>query len=165
MRVIAFSDSHGRQGAVARLLSMTCKTTQLYLFAGDGLGDVEAVLKDYPDIRLLSVKGNCDLGSRAAEVAGCKVENTSIIVTHGHNRGVKYGTDGLERLAYENKAQLVVYGHTHCRACEYKNGVYYVNPGSLSLPRDGLGASYAAIDIIPAGVLVTLADFDNHYSI
>ena len=160
MRVIAFSDSHGRAAAVARLFSETAATTQLYLFAGDGQSDVNFALESYQGLDVRRVRGNCDYCSKEPDVLLVEAGNCRILLTHGHNHVVKYGTDELERMAYENKAQLVVYGHTHCRDCRYSNGVYYVNPGSIALPRDGLAPSYAAIDIIPAGILVTLADLD-----
>lgn len=158
MRLIAFSDTHGRSSAVRKLFLQTVKTTELYLFAGDGRSDVESVMKDFPEAKVIFAKGNCDYGSASPEIASCDALGYKVLLTHGHLQCVGYGISELERLAYFNKASLVVYGHTHCRSCEYKNGVYYVNPGSFALPRDGMPPSYAAIDVIPAGILVTIAE-------
>ena len=160
MRIIAFSDTHGMRGAVSKLFSETYDKTDLYIFCGDCLRDVDAAKEEYPDINIVSVRGNCDY-TAGKDIEFCEAEGYKIGVTHGHLQGVNYDTYFLEKLASENKLSLVVYGHTHCRACEYKDGVYYVNPGSLALPRDGMGPSYAAIDIIPAGVMVTHADFER----
>lgn len=161
MRIIAFSDSHGLSSAVRKLFLRTARSTDFYIFCGDGIRDVEAIGQEFPDIRIISARGNCDYSSGAPDVALCQAGEIRIGVTHGHNHGVSRDASGLERLAAENKLGLVLFGHTHRRECIYKDGVYYVNPGSLALPRDGMSPSYAAIDIIPAGILVTHADFER----
>lgn len=158
MRIIAFSDSHGKHSAVTKLISQTQDSTDMYLFCGDGIKDVEYAVKQFPDIKLVKVRGNCDFCSCEQDIAAVDAGNSRIVIVHGHLQGVGYDTLELERLAYQNNAQLVVYGHTHQRDLRYKNGIYYLNPGSLALPRDGMPASYAAIDIIPAGILITHAD-------
>ncbi len=160
MRIIAFSDTHGMRGAVQKLFGETCGNTDLYIFCGDCLSDVEYAKTDYPNIKIVMARGNCDYCA-GEDFALCEALGYKIGVTHGHLQGVNWGTYGLEKLAFENKLALVVYGHTHCRECLYKDGVYYVNPGSLALPRDGMGPSYAAIDIIPAGIMVSHADFER----
>ena len=161
MRIIAFSDTHGMRGAVLKLFSETYDKTDFYIFCGDGIRDVEYAKKEYPDIKVVMARGNCDYTSVGADVELCEAEGFKIGVTHGHIHGVNWDTLGLEKLAFDNKLSLVVYGHTHCRECLYKDGVYYVNPGSLAFPRDGMGPSYAAIDIIPSGIMVSHADFER----
>ena len=37
-------------------------------------------------------------------------------------------------------------GHTHVRAMEKMNGFMYINPGSVSIPKDGKGNSYMIYD-------------------
>jgi predicted phosphodiesterase len=41
MRIIAFSDTHGMSGAVLKLFSETYDKTDLYIFCGDGIRDIE----------------------------------------------------------------------------------------------------------------------------
>lgn len=161
MRIIAFSDIHGLASSAAKLFAQTCKTTDLYIFCGDGVRDVEQLAAEHPDKRFVMVRGNCDYNSALSDVQICEAGGVKIGAVHGHLHGVGWDLSGLQQLAYENKLGLVLYGHTHRRECLYKDGVYYVNPGSLVIPRDGLGPSYAAIDIIPAGILVSHADFER----
>lgn len=160
MRIIAFSDTHGLRGSVTRLFKETSSNTDFYIFCGDGISDVEYALMEYPNVKVVMATGNCDHSSIYPDTAVCEAMGFKILVTHGHNHGISYDTLGLERLAYQNKASLVVFGHTHCRECIYKDGVYYVNPGSMALPRDGFPRSYAVIDVIPAGIMVSHADFN-----
>ena len=158
MRVIAFSDSHRHYQNVHKLFEATHLTTDLYIFLGDGENDLDNLIYLYPDKKILTVAGNCDSGSLAPGVGTADVCGKKIIFTHGHNHGVNYGMSELKRLAVQNGADVVLYGHTHERRCDYEDGVYYINPGSIGSPRDGLPPSYAAIDIIPAGVLCTHVD-------
>lgn len=159
MRIIAYSDTHGRYDRVETLIERTKSNCDLYLFAGDNLRDINNIEILYPGIRLISVPGNCDYNSYAKPIQFAEEAGKKIILTHGHYQDVKYGMDSLERLAKDNGADIVVYGHTHRRAEEYRDGVYYVNPGSLSLPKDGLPPSYAIIDILSNGVLISTVDF------
>ena len=57
MRIIAFSDTHGMSGAVLKLFSETYDKTDLYIFCGDGIRDIEYAKKDYPDIKIVMARG------------------------------------------------------------------------------------------------------------
>ena len=72
--------------------------------------------------------------------------------THGDLYGVKYHTEGLRRLARETGADIVLYGHTHISNIEYADGLYIVNPGTVSGARSGC-CSYAVIDIEQGGIM------------
>ncbi|MCC8196328.1 MAG: YfcE family phosphodiesterase [Ruminococcus sp.] len=161
MRIIAFSDSHGLHARVEDLINRTKDTTDIYLFAGDVLKDVRNIPEMFPDIKLVTVPGNCDYTCYDVPIQVIEAAGKKIILTHGHLHHVKYGLESLQELAYQNRADVVVYGHTHCRACDYINGIYYVNPGSLALPKDGFPPSYATIDIFPneKGILVATVDY------
>ena len=65
-----------------------------------------------------------------------------VMLTHGHYYNVNYGTQMLVEAAKEKGADVVFYGHTHVPAFEQKNGNYYVNPGSVSIPKEGSRHSY-----------------------
>lgn len=158
MRIIAFSDSHRNAQNVHKLFEETHLTTDLYIFLGDGENDLENIVYLYPDKKILSVAGNCDAASLKPQMSTVDVLGKKILFTHGHVQSVDYGLSRLKSVAKQNGADVVLFGHTHERRCEYEDGIYYINPGSIGNPRDGLAPSYAAIDIIPAGVMCTHAD-------
>lgn len=160
MRIIVFSDSHRNHRNVRKLFEQTYLTTDLYICLGDTEGDLDDIPALYPDKQILQVAGNCDYGSNLPVMDTVTAEGKKIIFTHGHQHMVNFGLFKLKSLAEDNSADVVLFGHTHARRCEYKDGVYYINPGSLGKPRDGLAPSYAALDIIPAGVLCTHAELD-----
>lgn len=158
LRIIAFSDTHGRYDRVQSLIEATNENCGLYVFLGDNIRDADGIENMFPGIRILKVPGNCDYLSGYPQVAETVVEGKKIVATHGHLHGVKYGMDGIKSLAAQNGADIVFYGHTHCRSEVYSDGVYYVNPGSLSLPKDGKPPSYAIVDILDAGILTAVVD-------
>lgn len=160
MRVVAFSDSHRNHRNVSRLFEQTCLTTDVYIFLGDGEDDLDGIRALYPEKTILQVAGNCDIGSKEARLSMTELAGKKIVFCHGHMQGVRYGISGLCDLARQTDADVVLYGHTHERRCDYIDGVYYINPGSIGLPRDGLAPSYAAIDILPSGILCTHAELE-----
>ena len=52
----------------------------------------------------------------------------------------------LRYKALEIGADIVLYGHTHIGKIDFEEGIWYINPGSASVPRDG-GRSFAIINI------------------
>ena len=102
--------------------------------------------------KIVCVRGNCDFTSTIGSCEVPKVDSITlmgkkIVYTHGDLYGVKYGFSGLERLAENTGADLVLFGHTHTPISIYKDGIYYFNPGSL---RDGC---YGVVDITPNGII------------
>lgn len=92
---------------------------------------------------LLCVRGNCD-----AEVDQMVLEfpimadymilylgGHMIFATHGH-------IHNQEHMPMLKKGDVLLHGHTHVQAMEDLNGVLYLNPGSVSLPKEGNRNSY-----------------------
>ena len=103
---------------------------------------VAALLNAYRK-EILCVRGNCE-----AEVdqlmlsfpitSGFGVLDTGdrvIFLTHGHH----FNIDCLPPL---KEGDVLLYGHTHIPLCEKRDGVLCLNPGSISLPKNGSPHSY-----------------------
>lgn len=146
MRIIAFSDTHGLKSAAAKVFDRNTDA-DLFVFLGDGERELDYVKSLYPDKKVLSVCGNCDFNSFAPAVDIFQADEVKLIFTHGHNHAVKYSTDVMYKLAQDNCAQIALFGHTHCRYLEYRDGIYLINPGSAGCARDGKPACYATIEI------------------
>lgn len=90
----------------------------------------------------LCVRGNCDgeVDQRMldfpilTEQAVIFTEGRKFFLTHGHH------LDELKPLLQEGN--VVLSGHTHIPCFKKENGIYYVNPGSVSIPKGGSEASY-----------------------
>ena len=154
MRILVVSDTHRNFRALCTAIEQQPKA-EMVLFLGDKLDEFEDAELLYPHKKFLAVCGNNDFYSTVPAVRFLNPGGVPMVMTHGHLQGVHGKTGGieqLEKLATEFGAKVVLYGHTHCSNITYHNGVYYVNPGSPSCPRDGC-ASFAYIDISPAGIM------------
>ena len=58
----------------------------------------------------------------------------TLYLTHGHHRD-----EAAKTLV---PGSILLYGHTHVPDFTEKDGVYYVNPGSVSIPKEGSRHSY-----------------------
>ncbi len=158
MRIIVFSDTHGNFSAMHKIFKRN-NSADCFVFLGDGLDELEDIKAIYPEKKILSVSGNCDFGALRPSADVALIGGMRVFYTHGHRYDVRYSTAKLKAKAKELGAKIVLFGHTHCRHYEYTGqGVYLLNPGSAALPRDGLAASYAFIDITPNGIMCAHVD-------
>jgi len=139
MRIVVVSDTHRNTALLHRCVRQAIADgpIDVFLHCGDGVRDLESVendlLKANPRIRIVAVRGNCDLGafswpdSEIIDLNGIRA-----FVTHGHLYQVKHGQGHLARAARELQATLAFFGHTHQAAVSEKHGVTLINPGSLS---------------------------------
>lgn len=157
MRIIVFSDSHGKLDNVLKIFERE-PSADMFIFLGDGERDVDTASCLYPDRKVLSVCGNCDFCSMNPGLGIVKVCGKQIVYVHGNAQNVKSTKDYLYRLAKDYEAQIVLFGHTHKRLCEYNDGVYLINPGSAGCSCDGYSPSYALLDVTDKGVLCSHVD-------
>ena len=95
------------------------------------------MLSKYAD-RILAVRGNCEAEvdqmvlpfpcmSDSAQVL---VDGTTMYLTHGHHHNP-------ENLPPLPEGSIFLSGHTHVKLDVVKNGIRCLNPGSVSIPKDG----------------------------
>ena len=152
LKILIASDTHG---CVDLLIEAISRNPDLdaVIFLGDGISDMEFV-SEYFRLRNISwfaVRGNCDFdrifrNMPLEKTATLDLAGHRIVYTHGDAYGVKGGMDGLYALAKNTKADIVLYGHTHRRKEEYKDGVYYVNPGSLYSSEGGRSCAILTLE-------------------
>ncbi len=96
--------------------------------------------------RIFCVRGNCDtevdqmvldFPIMADYAVLCERERL-IYATHGHI----YNPDHLPPL---KKGDILLTGHTHIPACEERESCIYLNPGSVSIPKNGSSHSYMTL--------------------
>lgn len=96
---------------------------------------------------ILCVRGNCDTEVDQmvlefpilADYAILYHKNTMIFVTHGH----KYNTKNPPML---KKGDILLHGHTHISVCEKFGDNYYLNPGSVSIPKENTPRGYMILE-------------------
>lgn len=153
MRILVVSDTHGRFGALYNVIQSQ-PNAEVVIHLGDVIDDLERIRPDFPDRMMVCVPGNCDffLRNRPPEFDTLRVEGKTIFFTHGHIYHVKRGDELLEQAARSRNADICLFGHTHSPLCEYRDGLYMLNPGSLGQPSRGK-PSYGIIDITEKGVV------------
>ncbi len=103
-------------------------------------------LNAYKD-RIVAVRGNCDSEVDQMvldfEIMGdyhiLVFSSRKVFFTHGH----LYHRDHMPQLS---AGDLFVHGHYHVPMTETVDDIYYLNPGSVSLPKNGTAHSYALLD-------------------
>ncbi|MDE6594841.1 MAG: phosphodiesterase [Oscillospiraceae bacterium] len=93
--------------------------------------------------QLLCVRGNCDTEVDQmvlefpilAEYALLFLDGRTVFLTHGH----KFNTDNPPLL---NDGDILLHGHTHVQTIDESRSYTYMNPGSVSLPKNGMPKSY-----------------------
>lgn len=107
--------------------------------------EVAAMLNGYKD-KILAVRGNCDAEidqmvldfPMMADYTVVDAGEKMIFVTHGH----LYSSDNLPPLA---KGGILLHGHTHVPVCEQHDEYLYLNPGSVSIPKNDTPHSYMTL--------------------
>lgn len=107
---------------------------------------VAELLNEYKE-KIIAVRGNCDsevdqmlldfpIMSDYSEIL---LGNQKIFATHGHI----YNKDNMPKLS---KGDIFIHGHFHIPMIEIFNDIYYLNPGSISLPKEDNKNSYGILE-------------------
>lgn len=145
MKMLVISDTHGR---LSRVNEAAAKITDIdmLIHLGDYQQDAEEIA-DALGVDCISVRGNMDGAMRSEDSrAVLETEYGKIYLTHGHTEGVRSGS--FDRLLYrcrELDCRAVFFGHTHVPCNEEIDGIRILNPGSISMPRDGSDGTYAIV--------------------
>ena len=127
MKILVFSDSHGRLGLM--LDAIEKEHPRRIFFLGDNYRDGEDLAAAYPDIPVDLVKGNCDFCPGPDELL-VEAGGVRFLLTHGHRYGAKSGTDRLAEAGKQKGAAVVCFGHTHEALNMPLRGVWLFNPGT-----------------------------------
>lgn len=138
MRILVLSDTHDKiTNAVEVYNTLSQKgKIDLIVHAGDYISDAKNLGYNL-NAPILAVHGNCD--SRDDDYAILETEAGNIFLTHGHDFNIHLGVENLVLKAKELGCIGVIYGHTHKAHYENKNGIFLLNPGSITKPRDIIG--------------------------
>ena len=108
--------------------------------------DVAALLNTLKD-EILAVHGNCDAeidqmvldfpieAQYMILTAGAR----TVFVTHGH-------VFNEEHLPPHKKGDILLHGHTHVQVCADRGDYVYMNPGSVSIPKEDSTYGYMTLE-------------------
>ena len=152
MKLVIASDIHGSAFWCRKLLEL-CEAEQpeKLLLLGDILyhGPRNDLPRDYapkqviPMLgawaeRILCVRGNCEAEVDQmvlnfpclADYSVLMADGKTFYLTHGHHQNP-------ENLPKLQEGSIFLYGHTHVKFARVVDGVRCLNPGSVSIPKDG----------------------------
>ncbi len=147
MKILVISDTHGDTGKAGEAIRKN-RDTDLVIHLGDYFRDAVKLSGMFPEIPFEYIYGNCDFmtngvpADKLLEVGGKR-----IFITHGHRYSAKWGYENLFRKAEEQKADILLFGHTHVPDIVGRDGYIILNPGSTSEPRGNSDESYAIVEI------------------
>ena len=80
---------------------------------------------------------------------------------HGHMEGVSHDLQRLYYKVLESGCIGAFFGHTHRSAYVDIEGIYLMNPGSLTSPRDGSGGTFGLMETGPDTVFGKICRYDD----
>ena len=170
MKIGIISDTHGCHERFSLAFDKYFKDADMIIHAGDVLyhGPRNPMLSDYNPAKLAEklnacsmpvviCRGNCDSEvdqmvldfPMRSDYALMDVDQHHFFMTHGH----LFNEDQLPLL---NENDILIYGHFHKPLAKKENGIYILNPSSISLPKEGTN-SYGIYE----NDCFTIKTFDN----
>jgi len=148
MKILIFSDSHGKTTNLRAVTGRIAPDISYVLHLGDNLADLRTLQASFPSITMHGVPGNCDYsGYDTPQDAVIECGGKRIWMVHGHQYNVKADSDRLPLAAEVRDVDVCLYGHTHVAALYRRNGILYMNPGSIDFPRGYEKNSYGILTV------------------
>lgn len=145
------SDTHGDFFNLKKAIDAQPQA-DVVIHLGDGELELDDMRSLYRSKMFFNVRGNCDFCSSAQDSLIREFDSKRIFATHGHLYGVKYSPETLIKHSFEEKVDILLFGHTHNAFEQYHDGLYILNPGSLK----GLNGTYGLIDINSLGIMTNI---------
>lgn len=139
-RIAVVSDSHGRYDNLSAFRKQLGQVDALW-HLGDCAEDAPEIARAL-NCGFVDVRGNCDPFSDAPLKQIVDWHGKRFLLLHGHTVS---GRLNLLYLAKEQRCDAVLFGHSHVASVECVDGVWLINPGSLSRPRSSAGPSMALL--------------------
>lgn len=129
LKILVISDTHRSISDAVSLIEELKPHTVIHL--GDMADDCDELRYIFPMQRMICVLGNNDFFNKnyPLEVI-CEIGKKRFFICHGHKYNVKSGLSALRKKAEQEKADIVLFGHTHQSHISSENGITYLNPGS-----------------------------------
>lgn len=173
MKLLIASDIHGSAFYCRKLLeAWDREQAERMVLLGDILyhgprNDLPAEYAPKEVIRLLNerkneiyaVRGNCEAEVDQmvlefpvlADYMVLFVDGRTFFATHGHVYNEK-------KLPPMKQGDILLHGHTHVLRADHAGGIWVLNPGSVSLPKEGRPHTYAVLE----DGAFSIRDFDGN---
>lgn len=151
LKAAVFSDTHSNTALMLEAIRRYRPDVIIHL--GDYERDTAVIRRDFPEIALYNVCGNCDMVPTAPAEDVVPLGPVKALITHGHLYDVDWGD--YSRLGYaalERGASIAMFGHTHRALNEDFGSVKLLNPGSAGRGRE---PTWAKVEVCENGAVST----------
>jgi putative phosphoesterase len=152
MLVGVLSDTHGLLRP--QVLEALAEVEHI-LHAGD-VGDIRILNKLREIAPVTAIRGNVDTVGPCAELPA-----TEAIELGGHFLYMVHSIEDLDLNPRAAKIQVVISGHSHKPSITQRDGVLYLNPGSMGPRRFSLPISLALLHLKPESVRAEIVEFEG----
>ena len=150
MKILICSDTHRVNDNFYRMLEEV-PSVDLIIHCGDAEG-TECEMEAIAGCEMEVVSGNNDFFTVLPKERVLDIAGNKILVTHGHYYRVSAGYERLAEEAAARGCNMAFFGHTHLPYMGEVNGVFLVNPGSLTYPRQfGRVPTYVIMEVDDKG--------------
>ena len=97
--------------------------------------------------KIIAVRGNCDAEVDQMVLQFPITSDYNVLLLDGFKLFMSHGhIYSNENLPVLQENDVFMFGHIHLPMAEKRNGIYILNPGSITLPKGGNPASYAVLE-------------------
>ena len=158
MRIGIISDTHGDYNSFNLAFENILKDVDIIIHAGDILnhGPRNRIPSGYSPEKLAEainnlpvdivfVKGNCDSDVDQMMIDFLIGSPYLFLMIEGFKIVVNHGDKKIDKKFFTN-IDFYISGHTHIYNVEYLNATIFLNPGSLSIPKNHINGTCGIID-------------------
>ena len=150
VKILICSDTHRVNDNFYRMLEEV-PSVDLIIHCGDAEG-TECEMEAIAGCEFEVVSGNNDFFTILPKERVLDIKGNKILVTHGHYYSVSAGYERLAEEAASRGCNMAFFGHTHLPYMGEMNGVFLVNPGSLTYPMQfGRVPTYVIMEVDEQG--------------
>lgn len=132
-RIMIVSDTHRKEANLAQALYNEGPIDKL-IHLGDFEGQ-EDVIEAMANCETIMVPGNNDFSSHIPAEKEIMIAGKKILLTHGHYYYVSLDLQTLREECKARDIDIVMFGHTHRPLIQEEKDITFINPGSISYPR------------------------------
>ncbi|MCC5890309.1 MAG: metallophosphoesterase [Alkalibacterium sp.] len=160
MKLIIVSDNHGDTYYMEEILSIYENEVDSWIHCGDSeMKENHPLWQNYK-----TVIGNMDYATGFELERLVEFNENKFLVVHGHKHAVKQSNEEMKKRAKEEGVDIVFFGHTHIPSVEQEDGILFINPGSLTQPRDRNVGTYLLMDLDRDSEEVSLVFYDQNHN-
>ena len=154
MKLAILSDTHGNYPLAVKVLESLGQLDYI-IHLGDTTDDAE-MIELALGRELIKLSGNCDMSKKYPELIITTIADKKVLLSHGDQFMVKSGLNLIQQKAKQEKADVVLYGHTHRPAILSIEDVLFINPGVMN--KNASHRSFALLTIVNNNITAEIVE-------